>query len=70
MSLATVEKRLALGPILNDASYPLPVFQKLVGLNKYAMRSAKKRGLKTRFIGNRTYVRGCDWNDFLGTIEE
>ncbi len=54
-----------LGPIANDQTYPLPVFMRLAGLSLWAMRAARRNGLKVHRVGKRAYVRGTDWSQYL-----
>lgn len=68
MAPATKE-RPALGPISVDESYPLPVFQQLTGLSVWALRIARRKGLRVRKVGNRKFVSGADWAAFLETRE-
>lgn len=57
------------GAIFCDGIYPLPVFKKLTGLADWALRTARRSGLRMVQVGNRRFVRGSDWFDYLGTIE-
>jgi hypothetical protein len=50
-----------LGVIRADEIYPLPVFQRLAGLSAWALRQARRRGLRYRVVGRRKYVIGRDW---------
>ena len=56
----------SLGVVVADAVYPQPVFMALTGLGAKALREARERGLKVCQVGNRRYVRGADWLQFLG----
>ncbi len=58
-----------LGSISADESYPLPVFQRIAGLSAWAMRQARRDGLKVRTVGRRKYVMGRDWHDHLSKQE-
>lgn len=54
-----------LAPIVADAIYPLPVFQKQTGLAKSAIRAMRRSGLIVRRIGRRSYVWGRDFQDWF-----
>ena len=45
--------------------YPLQDFMRRVGLGRHAMRTARNSGLKVRRTGNRGYVLGDDWFEYL-----
>ena len=57
--------RAALAPISRNEIYPLEVFQKRAGMNSWAMRMARKQGLKIRQVGRRRYVLGEDFYRYL-----
>jgi hypothetical protein len=63
----SVKEAESLGEIRSDVIYPLPVFQRLAGLSAWALRQARRRGLKLRIVGRRKYVIGRDW---LAHLEE
>ena len=65
MSTSTKGNAATLGPIANDQVYPLETFKRLAGLSHWAMRQARRNGLKVRTAGNRRYVRGIDWSEYL-----
>lgn len=67
---ATAKQPEALGPIQQGAIYPLPVFQRLLGLNADAMRKARRAGLKTRKWGRRKIVIGDEALAFARTCPE
>ena len=56
-----------LAEIRPEVLYPLDRFQKIAGLGKWAMRTARKNGLPVRKVGRRKYVRG---SDFLAYVEK
>lgn len=56
-------------PITPESLYRLDDFQKLTGLGRWAMRTARRNGLKVRRIGGRAYVLGRDFIDYLDTLE-
>jgi len=56
-----------LGEISESVVYPLPVFEQLSGLGKHSMCQLRRQGLATTRLGNRVYVRGRDFIEFLAT---
>jgi hypothetical protein len=56
------------GAISMDAAYPLALFQRLAGLKKASIAEAKQKGLRVIRVGNRRFVRGCDFHKFLATL--
>lgn len=59
-----------LAPIENGVTYPLDDFTRRSGLGRHAMREAKKKGLKVCRLGTRAFVRGSDFNAFLGALAD
>lgn len=59
------DKQTNLGVIRSDDVYPLSIFQKLSGLGAHAVRQARKKGLRVRDCGNRSYILGIDFYRFL-----
>ena len=53
------------GEIDPDKLYSLEAFKHVSGMGDWAMRSARKAGLKMKKIGNRKFVSGKDFVDFL-----
>jgi len=53
------------GAIEQGDAYPLAEFERLTGFGRHAVRSAKRNGLKVRRAGNRTFVLGDDFIQFL-----
>ncbi len=45
--------------------YPLPLFRAATGLSAWAMRKARRNGLRIVKVGRRHFVRGSDWDRFL-----
>ena len=56
-----------LGPIVPDRMYPLAALQFRCGLGKTAMRTARRRGLRVRYLCGRAFVKGAD---FISFVEE
>jgi len=50
-----------------NRAYPLADFARLAGMNKASIRSARRGGLAIRYVGNRPFVLGSDWLDWLAT---
>jgi hypothetical protein len=48
-------------------AYPLAEFARQTGMNKAAIRSARRAGLAVRYHGNKGFVLGSDWLDWLAT---
>jgi hypothetical protein len=61
MKKPTVE----LTPIVADAAYPIELFGRATGLGNWALRQARRTGLRIRVVGRRRYVIGADWIEFL-----
>jgi len=62
-----------LAPIEAGVCYPLPIFMAVVGQGRNALAQARRDGLPVRKRGNRKYVLGADWIEFLkqhGTVEQ
>lgn len=68
MATATAEQ-IALAPICSDQSFPLATFKRMTGLNDWALKTARRKGLKVRTVGNRRYVLGADWHAYLAAAE-
>ena len=54
-----------LAPIQPDVLYPLATFQDTSGLGRASLKTARDNGLIVRKTGNRKYVLGSDFIDFL-----
>lgn len=55
-------------PIEDGRVYPLPLFMKATGWGRHAMRQARQKGLRVVRVAGRCFVRGRDFNDFLGRL--
>ena len=53
------------GVISAHETYSREEFLRRTGIGDWAFRSVKRRGLRTTKVGNRVFVRGQDWIDFL-----
>ncbi len=60
----------SLGEIEPDKLYSLEAFKRVTGLKDWALRSARKAGLKMKRVGNRKFVKGKDFIDFLDSQNE
>lgn len=56
-------------PILIDGIYQLADFQELTARGDSAIRSARRNGLRVMRCGQRGYVHGRDFLDFLRTLD-
>lgn len=56
------------GEIEPDKLYSLEAFKKASGLKDWALRSARKAGLKMHQAGNRKFVKGQDFIDYLESL--
>lgn len=51
--------------ILADAVYALADFRRRTGLGAWALRQARRNGLRVRKCGGRSFVIGADWLEYL-----
>jgi len=51
--------------IVDGESYTLREFQRRTHLGNWALRTARRRGLKVCRVGGRAYISGRDWMDYL-----
>jgi hypothetical protein len=58
-----------LGEIRGDSVYPLEVFRQRTGLDTWAMRQARRAGLKVRRVGRRAFIIGADFLRYLESID-
>ena len=58
------------GTITAEATYTLAEFQKRTGLKEWALRQARRSGLRVLYVHGRGFVRGSDWLDYLATAAE
>jgi len=56
--------------IREDEIYSLSEFLRRTGWSKYALASAKERGLKVVYHGGRGIVRGADYHEFVNRLAE
>jgi hypothetical protein len=59
-----------LGTISNQLTYPMPVFMKTAGIGKHALTQLRKQGLRVIRTGGRVFIRGQDFFDFLGSMND
>lgn len=55
-------------PIVDSETYTLPGFMERSGMGRQAMASARRKGLRVIRIAGRAFVRGRDFNEFLGRL--
>lgn len=65
MAAATLSPPAVSGVIREDEVYSRDEFFRRTRMSKHAFASAKKNGLKVTFSGNRCYVAGRDWHEYL-----
>jgi hypothetical protein len=49
--------------------YPLRVFMELTGMGRHAMRAARRNGLRVTYCGNRCYIRGESFREYLDKLD-
>lgn len=54
--------------ISRDTAYPLAEFARLTGMNKAALRSARRNGLRCRYHGNKAFIVGADFLQWLESL--
>jgi hypothetical protein len=54
--------------ISRDTAYPLAEFARLTGMNKAALRSARRNGLRCRYHGNKAFIVGADFLLWLESL--
>lgn len=59
-----------LGEINSGTFYPLTVFQSRVGWGRHAMRQARRRGLKVRYLHGTAGVMADDFFDYLKQVDQ
>lgn len=45
--------------------YSLATFKQITGLGTYAIREARKRGLRIRYAGRKAYILGRDFHEHI-----
>ena len=65
---ATARIQCALAPLSSTEIYPLEIFKRRSGLDAWALRQARRNGLRVLTIGRRRFVRGCDFAEYLDQI--
>ena len=59
----------ALAPVLLGATYPLPLFKAITGLDNWALRQARRNGLRVVKVGRRHFVRARTLTPFWRPLE-
>ncbi len=57
------------GVIASGEAYLLQEFARRTKLGTWAIRQARRAGLRVRTVGSRRFVLGSDWLAYLGRIE-
>ena len=58
------------GTITAEATYTLAEFQKRTGLKEWALRQARRSGLKVIYLHGRGFLRGSDWLEYMAKAAE
>ncbi len=56
-----------IGTITADCVFTLKEFSRRSGLGEWALRQARRSGLRVLYVHGRGFVRGSDWLDYLAT---
>ena len=62
--MATVND-IAIGVINPDELYTLRAFKTRLGVSDATLRSARRAGLRVRYLHKQGYVHGRDWIDYV-----
>lgn len=57
-----------MGEIERDKCYTLSRFMEITGMGRWAMRKAREAGLRVLRQGNRAFVNGSDFHDYLTRV--
>jgi hypothetical protein len=58
----------AMAPLSVHEVYPLEIFKRRSGLDDWALRQARRNGLRVLTVGRRRFVRGSDFAVYLDQI--
>ncbi len=64
-AFATERQQPASGQIMADSLYTLDELKSRLGLGSHAMRTARRSGLRVRYVGRRAFVLGRDVLEFV-----
>ena len=53
------------GVVDPERLYTLETFKRVLGIGKVAMQQARRNGLEVRYVGNRAFVLGSDYINFV-----
>ena len=53
------------GEIQGHILYCLDRFKAITGFGQYALREARKKGLRVQYVGKRGYILGRDFHEFV-----
>jgi hypothetical protein len=56
------------GEIQRDGLYSLAEFTKRTGLKDWALRAARRAGLRVLYLHGRGFVRGADWFEYVAQV--
>ena len=59
--MASTRTATSLGPIQPGTLYPLPAFKRITGFGNHAMRTARRNGLRVRYLSGRAFVHSDDF---------
>jgi hypothetical protein len=57
------------GTIELGVLYPIEEFKRRTGFGSHAMRTARRNGLKVRYVGGRAFVRGDDFLSYIDKLD-
>ncbi len=66
MTAATATSTVGIQP---GVVYPLADFQQVSKFGKHAMRTARRKGLRVRYVGGRAFVSGDDFISYLDRLD-
>ena len=70
MKAATLVPQALLCPIEPGKIYPLALFKQITGFGNHAMRTARKQGLRVRYLAGRAFVMGSDFLDYVNGLDD
>jgi hypothetical protein len=50
-----------------DLLYPMTILEKITGLGRAALRSARRSGLRVYYVHGRSFIHGRDWIEYVKT---
>lgn len=55
-------------PVDSNCAYPLELFRQITGLDSWALRMARRNGLRVVTVGRRKFVKGSDFIAYLDNL--